>query len=138
MTVTHLPQFAVVVVLVTAAALMIVPVEATYLNNVGSDTVEFRTASCGSPIASLLGADPDLVGMPEFIGGETSTAACQAVSGKRVIGALALLLAASIVWGLSRRSTPPISVNQRLRRRGQPQRAGRGHSESAMWAIHGR
>jgi hypothetical protein len=43
-----------------AAALMLFPVEATYLNDVrGADVVEYRTASCGAPIASLLGADPE-------------------------------------------------------------------------------
>lgn len=47
--------------------------QATYLNNVGSDTIEYRTASCGPPITSLLGADPDLGGGSEHpIGGEAS------------------------------------------------------------------
>lgn len=106
---THRPRLAaaLVVLLAAAVALMLVPVEATYLNNVGSDTIEFRTASCGAPVASLLGADPDLNGGSEFpMGGETAVAACEAASGKRVIGALVLLLAASLVWGLTRRTTP--------------------------------
>lgn len=106
---THRPHLAVALValLGAAVALMFVPVKATYLNNVGSDTIEFRTASCGAPVTSLLGADPKLNGGSEFpIGGETAVTACEAASGKRVIGALVLLLAASLVWALTRRTTP--------------------------------
>lgn len=115
---THRPRLAValVVMLVLAAAVapMVVPVKATYLNRVGSDTIEFRTASCGAPVASLLGADPELNGGSEFwngesefwIGGATSASACEAASAKRVIGALALLLASSLGWGIIRRRTP--------------------------------
>lgn len=98
---------ALLVLLAAAVALMLVPVKATYLNRVDSDLIGFHTASCGAPVASLLGADPELNGGSEFpIGGETSATACEAASGKRVIGALALLLAASLVWGLSRHRTP--------------------------------
>lgn len=108
---THRPRLAValvvVVVLAAAVALMVVPVKAMYLNGVGSDTKEFRTASCGAPVASLLGADPELGGGSEFpIGGETSASACEAAGAKRVIGALALLLAGSLGWGIIRRRTP--------------------------------
>lgn len=106
---TDRPRLAValVVVLAAAVALMVVPVKAMYLNSVGSDTKEFRTASCGTPVASLLGADPELGGGSEFpIGGETSASACEAAGAKRVIGALALLLAGSLGWGIIRRRTP--------------------------------
>jgi hypothetical protein len=96
------------VLVAAAVAFMILPVQATYLNDVGSDFQEFRTASCGAPVASLLGADPELGGGSELpIGGTTSTAACQAASGKRVIGALVLLLAASVAWGLARSIRSP-------------------------------
>lgn len=97
------------VLVAAAVAFMILPVQATYLNDVGSDFREFRTASCGAPVASLLGADPELGGGSELpIGGTTSTAACQAASGKRVIGALVvLLLAASVAWGLARSIRSP-------------------------------
>jgi len=87
-----------------ALALMIVPVQATYLNDVGSDTVEYRTASCGTPVASILGAEPGLGGGSEFpIGGDASKTSCEAASGRRVIGALVLLLGASAGWSRLRR-----------------------------------
>lgn len=104
------------VVVAAAVAVMVVPIRATYLNDVGSDTVEYRTASCGLPIASLLGGEPELDGGSEApIGKETSTPACEAASGKRVAGALALLLAAAVGWGLSRRRSSSVST-----RRGAP------------------
>lgn len=97
-----------VAVVVIAVGLMLVPVEAEYLNKVGSDTIEYRTASCGIPLVSMLGAEPGLGGGSEFpMGGETSTWACEAASGKRAVGALVLLLTASLLWGLSRRSSSP-------------------------------
>lgn len=91
------------VLLFLAVGLMVVPVEADYLSQVGSDNIMYRTASCGIPVVSMLGAEPGLGGGSEFpIGGETSTKACEAASGKRVTGALVLLLAASLLLGLSR------------------------------------
>lgn len=100
-------RLAVGVVILAAVALVLVPVETTYINRVDIDLVEFRTASCGSPVASLLGADPELGGGSEFpMGGETSSTACGEVSGKRAVGALSLLLAASLGWGFSRRRPP--------------------------------
>ena len=89
--------------MVVAVVLVIAPVRATYLNDVGSDTVEHRTASCGAPVVSLLGADPGLGGGSEHpIGGAAAEISCDAASGKRIIVALLLLCGASIGWGLVR------------------------------------
>ena len=94
---------ALIVVVAAAVALMTVPVAATYLNRVDYDLIEFRTASCGVPVASLLGAGPKLDrGSESSFGKETSASACQASSGKRVAGGLAILLVASAAWALSR------------------------------------
>ena len=84
----------VVAAAVAAALLMVLPVDAIYLNKVGSHTLEFRTASCGVPVVSLLGADPGLGGGSfHRIGGETARTACDAAAGKRVIVGQFLLLA---------------------------------------------
>ena len=94
----------VTIAVAVALALMVVPVRATYLNKVGSDTLEYRTASCGAPIASLLGADAELDGGSDLpIGGQTSKTSCEAASGRRVVAALVLLLGTSVGWGLGRR-----------------------------------
>lgn len=98
----------VVAAIAAAIGLLFVPVEATYLNRVGSDTIEYRTATCGSPVASTLGSSPGLGGGSAFpIGAESSAAACEGASAKRAVGALALLLFASLGWQLGgrRRST---------------------------------
>src|SRR5687768_8370368 len=93
--------------LVVAAglALLCIPAEAAFLHEVGSDTVQYRTARCGPPIAALLGADPALgeVSVSPQLGSEPSRTSCAAVSGKRVSGALVRLRGTSVVWGLGRR-----------------------------------
>ena len=87
-----------VAAVVVAVVLMVVPVDAQYLNEVGSDTAVFLTASCGSPAAALLGADPGLGGGSEYpIGGEASRTACTAAAGKRVVPAMAVLLIVSVI-----------------------------------------
>lgn len=107
MTLPRAAAVSIVLMVAGALALVLVPVDATYLEHVGSDTIGYRTASCGAPIASALGADPDLNGGSEHpIGGAMSEVACDAASGERIIAALVLLLAASLVWGVTRRRAP--------------------------------
>ena len=114
MAMAHFRWIAAAILVGGAVALVIVPVDATFLNSVGSDTVEYRTGSCGSPVASLLGSDPDVLGTSQILGEETSAAACEAASAKRSIAALTLLLTASIVLGLSNRR-----IQHPVRRRGE-------------------
>jgi hypothetical protein len=40
--------------------LVLVPVKAAYINQMGNDTVQFHTAAGGGPVRALLGADPAL------------------------------------------------------------------------------
>lgn len=109
-----------VFLLVTAVsvALLVLPVDATHLSQVDSDVIVYRTASCGMPVASLLGADPELdaAGSQSTIGADTAETACEAASGKRVAGALLILVAASLVWGLRGRRTSPVAATRRADR----------------------
>lgn len=90
-------------VVAAALGLALIPVQASYLSRVGSDTVEYRIASCGSPITSLLGAEPGLGGgSPRPIGLASAVTACEAASGKRAIITLVLLLGALVGYGLTR------------------------------------
>ena len=99
------PWFAAATVAVAAVAavvLLLAPVTATYINDVGSDTIEYRTASCGAPLATLLGAEPVLGGgSVHRLGPHGARAACDAVAGKRVSGALLLLLLLSTIGWLA-------------------------------------
>lgn len=92
-----------VTIAVGAIGLLLAPVHATYINDVGSDTIEYRTASCGAPVATLLGAEPGLGGGSIHpLGRDGPRAACDAAAGKRVAGGLLLLLVlASVGWLLS-------------------------------------
>lgn len=96
---------------VAAVVLLLVPVHATYINDVGSDTIEIRTASCGAPVATLLGAEPGLGGgTVHRLGRDGPRAACDAAAGKRVSSGLLLLLVLSTVgWfvAVKRGSTRP-------------------------------
>lgn len=98
-----------VAVAAAVLALLLVPTEATYLSNVGSDTVEHRTAACGPPVASLLGADPALgVGVSSRLGADTAPVACRAASSSRALAALGVLLVTTLVWGARRRALAPL------------------------------
>jgi hypothetical protein len=91
------------ILVVAAAVLLLAPVKAAYINDVGSDTIEYRTASCGAPVATLLGAEPLLYdggGAVGRLGRNGPRAACDAVAGKRVAGGLLLLLMVSITGWL--------------------------------------
>ena len=85
--------FVAAMVAIAAVVLLVTPVTATYINDVGSDTIEYRTASCGAPVAALLGAEPGLGGgSVHRLGPHGAGTACDAVAGKRVSAALLLLL----------------------------------------------
>lgn len=84
----------VVIVVGAVVALLLIPVTASYINAVGSDTVEYRRASCGPPALVWLGHTAGLGGGTPFPQGKVNaTAACQAAAGKRSAVGLALLLA---------------------------------------------
>jgi hypothetical protein len=92
------------IVAAVSLALVLVPVRATYLSAVGTDTVEYRTASCGSAVVAMLGRDPGLDGgSAEPFGGRNAETACEAGAGRRMTVALVLLLAAATAWGWSRK-----------------------------------
>jgi hypothetical protein len=83
---------------VAAGAFFLVPTEAHYVARAESDTVEFRTASCGAPLTAFLGADPSLNDAPlSTIGLTNARTACEAAAGKRVASGLALLLGLAIL-----------------------------------------
>lgn len=101
---------------VIVSALLFVPVEASYLSAVGSDTIEFRIASCGPPVVAVVGADPSLdprVVSP--VASETSRDACAASAGRRVSLALALVLV-----GLAAGSVRARQLRRPRRRPGEP------------------
>ncbi len=95
-----LPRLGALAATLLAVGLLLFPVTAAYVSEVGLDTVAFRTASCGAPIGSLLGMDPGLGGgVAEPIGSVNAARACEATSGKRVLGGVGLLLLlASLGW----------------------------------------
>ena len=90
-------RWAVAAALAAALALVLVPVEATYPSEVGSDFVVNRTAKCGPAVAALLGADADVDDVPQRLGPGPARAACEATAGKRVVLSLAALLAGSFL-----------------------------------------
>lgn len=95
-----LPRLGALAATVLAGGLLLIPVTAAYVSEVGTDTVAFRTASCGAPIGSLLGMNPGLGGgMAQPIGSVNAARACEATSGKRIFGGMGLLLLlASLGW----------------------------------------
>ena len=83
-------------IVVAAIVLLLAPLHATYINDVGSDTIEMRSASCGAPVATLVGVEPGVGGgSVHRLGRAGPRAVCDAAVGKRVSGALLLLLAVS-------------------------------------------
>lgn len=92
--------------LCVAVALLLAPVKATYINAVGSDTIEYRTASCGPALTALLGAQPSLEGGSTYpMGGDNASASCRAGAGRRTSLALVLLLVFGAVgWTRDRRN----------------------------------
>jgi hypothetical protein len=100
--VLSLVAVAAAIAVAAVAFLLLAPVKATYIDEVGSDTIDYRTASCGAPVAALLGADPLLYdggGSVHRLGPQGPRAACDAAAGKRVSGGLLLLLiVATTAW----------------------------------------
>jgi hypothetical protein len=88
-----------------AAFLLIRPVDASFINRAESDTIEYRTATCGVPVAAVLGADPDLPqGTTPSVGTINAHRSCEATSGKRVAAGLTTLLAVVVAGWWARRS----------------------------------
>jgi hypothetical protein len=88
-----------------AAFLLIRPVDADFINRTGSDTIEYRTAACGVPVAVVLGAGPDLPeGTTSSVGTVNASRACEATSGKWVAASLTMLLALAGVGSWAARS----------------------------------
>jgi hypothetical protein len=101
------------VVVVVAAVLLVAPVKAKYIARVGSDFIEYRTATCGAPVLSLLGNNPGLGGgSPHPIGAVNASQACKGTAGTRTtLGASLLLLGALVLWLMTRRSKVGIALD---------------------------
>lgn len=91
-----------IAVVLFVAFLLLAPVKASYINRVGSDTIEYRTASCGTPILSMVGGRPGLGGgSPHPIGAVNARQACKGSAGRRVAGGVSLLLVVALFLALA-------------------------------------
>ena len=95
------------VVALAAAFLLFAPVNANYIERAEYDVIDYRTASCGTPILSVLGAEPGLGGgSPYPVGAVNAQRACKGAAGGRVTIALSILLDLSLaLWFTTRRTS---------------------------------